>query len=63
MAFLGYIRHWWFWIATDALSIGLFIYKHLYLTAVLYLIFGIMCAVGLMQWRRTWKAEQNPLPA
>ena len=54
------LEHWWFWIATDALSIGLFVYKHLYLTAVLYLIFGIMCAVGLRQWTKTMRDAQTP---
>ncbi len=57
------LEHWWFWIAANALSIGLFIYKHLYLTAALYLIFGIMCAIGWMKWKQTWRAEQNALMA
>lgn len=53
------LEHWLFWIVTDALSIGLFIYKHLYLTAGLYFIFGIMCALGLRQWMRTWRTGQD----
>ncbi len=57
------LEHWAFWITTDALSIGLFIYKRLYLTAALYLIFGIMCGVGWTQWTRTWRKDRRPAGA
>ncbi len=45
------VENWWFWIVGDVLVIALYIYKHLYLTAGLYVIFLAMCIAGLMEWR------------
>jgi nicotinamide mononucleotide transporter len=46
------IENWWFWIIGDALAIGLYIYKDLWLTAVLYAIFLAMCVAGLVEWKK-----------
>jgi nicotinamide mononucleotide transporter len=47
------IENWWLWIVGDVLVIGLYIYKHLYLTSVLYVIFLAMCVAALVEWERT----------
>jgi nicotinamide mononucleotide transporter len=49
------IENWWFWIVGDALVIGLYIYKHLYLTSALYLIFLAMCVAALLEWEKAAK--------
>jgi nicotinamide mononucleotide transporter len=46
------IENWWFWIVGDVLVIGLYIYKHLYLTSGLYVVFLAMSIAGLMEWQR-----------
>lgn len=46
------VENWWFWIVGDALVIGLYIYKQLYLTSLLYLVFLAMSIAALMEWRR-----------
>jgi nicotinamide mononucleotide transporter len=46
------VENWWFWIVGDALVIGLYIYKHLYLTSILYAIFLAMCIAGLLEWQK-----------
>jgi nicotinamide mononucleotide transporter len=53
------IENWWFWIVGDALVIGLYIYKHLYLTSVLYVIFLAMCVAALIEWERAAKKMQT----
>ena len=50
------IENWFIWISVDVIYIGLYFYKHLYLTSILYLIFMIMCFAGLAEWR---KSERN----
>ena len=46
------IENWWFWLLGDVLVIGLYIYKHLYLTSVLYGIFLAMSVAALLEWQR-----------
>jgi len=46
------VQNWWFWIVSDVLVIGLYIYKHLYLSSVLYAFFLVMCIAGLLEWQK-----------
>ncbi len=52
------LENWWMWIVTDAISVGLYLYKSLTLTAILYLVFLAMCITGLLQWRRTLRSGE-----
>jgi nicotinamide mononucleotide transporter len=49
-----YLHHWILWIVIDSLSIGLYISKSLYLTALLYSVFMLLCIKGYYQWRETF---------
>jgi nicotinamide mononucleotide transporter len=46
------VENWHVWIAVDILYVGLYLYKHLVLTAVLYGLFVLMAVVGLRAWSR-----------
>ena len=48
-----FIENWLVWIATDALCVGLYIYKNLYPTAILFIIYTVMAWVGYQQWKKT----------
>ena len=58
-----YLECWWVWISIDVISIGLYGYKHLALTAVLYAIFLVMCVVGLRDWKTSLARESAALRA
>lgn len=45
-----YLENWWVWMAADVIYVGLYIYKSLYLTSVLYMIFIVLCVAGLKAW-------------
>ena len=49
-----YLHHWILWIIIDLISIGLYLYKTLYLTALLYLLFMTLCIKGYYQWREAY---------
>ena len=46
------VESWVFWIAVDALAIGVFTWRGLGVTAALYSLFLVMAVVGLNQWQR-----------
>ncbi len=52
------LDNWLMWIAVDAVYVGLFFYKELYLTTVLYLVFFFMAMTGYLQWQKEWKAQK-----
>jgi nicotinamide mononucleotide transporter len=47
-----FIASWWLWIVLDAIYSGLYYYKALPLTAVLYAGFILLAAYGLRAWQR-----------
>ena len=48
-----FIENWLVWIVVDALCIGLYIYKGLYPTVILFIIYTLMAWVGYQQWKKT----------
>ena len=46
------LESWWVWIAVNLVYIGLYVYKGLVLTAILYAIFAALSVVGLLNWRQ-----------
>ena len=47
-----YLENWIAWIVVNVVSVGLFAYKGLWLTVILYAIFIAMSIVGWRAWRR-----------
>lgn len=52
-----YLESWWIWITADVIYIPLYLYKGLYQTSALYLVFLVLCVVGLRQWQRELTAS------
>ena len=51
------LENWAVWIAVDVLYVGMFIYKGLYVTAVLYAVFLGLAVKGWIDWRKSIRAE------
>lgn len=47
------IENWVVWILVDVLYVGLYVYKNLHLTALLYAVFVIMAIMGLRSWSKS----------
>jgi nicotinamide mononucleotide transporter len=52
-----FIESWWLWIALDVISIGLYLFKGLNVTAALYLILMVLCFYGIVDWRKAERAQ------
>jgi len=51
------IENWHTWIVVDVLYVGLYIYKGLNLTAILYAVFVVLAVLGLRAWQSAARAE------
>ena len=47
-----WIENWAVWLAVNVVSVGLFAYKGLWLTVVLYALFALLSVVGWRAWRK-----------
>lgn len=47
-----YIEHWLIWIFVDLFSAGLYIYKGLWATSILFLVYTLMAVVGYRKWKK-----------
>lgn len=50
-----YLEQWLLWIVANAVSLGLYMYKDLYPTAVLFFVYLILAFVGYYNWKRMMK--------
>jgi nicotinamide mononucleotide transporter len=55
------LENWYLWLAADVAYVWLYVARRLYLTAVLYALFIVLCLVGLRRWRAA--AANAPGPA
>lgn len=47
-----YVEQWLVWLVVDAVTVGLYIYKGIPLTAGLYGLYTCLAVVGYLRWRR-----------
>lgn len=55
-----WVQNWLVWIAVDVVYVGLFASQGLWLTAVLYAGFTVLCVHGLRTWRAAQRAPAPP---
>lgn len=53
------IENWLFWIVVDLVSTGLYIYKGLYPTAMLFLFLTVMAVIGYNAWKKDLTKTAN----
>lgn len=54
-----HIEHWLIWIVVDSVSLCLYIYKDLYPTSVLFVIYTVMAFVGYFAWKKIYISEKS----
>ncbi len=54
-----YIENWTVWAVVNVLSVGLFVYKALWLTAGLYALFAVLSVLGWRAWQARLQAPST----
>lgn len=52
-----YLEQWLVWLVVDVVSCGLYVYKGLDYTAVLYGLYAIIAFFGYLKWKRIMKTD------
>jgi nicotinamide mononucleotide transporter len=58
-----WIENWMVWIAVDAVYVGMYVVKGLFLMAGLYAVFLGLAVAGLLAWRRSAPVRSPSAPA
>jgi nicotinamide mononucleotide transporter len=53
------LENWLFWVVIDAVSMFMYIYKELYATAILFLVYTLIAVVGYQKWKREWRISET----
>lgn len=53
-----YIQNWIFWIIIDFVAMGTYIYKGLYPTVILFLVYTLMAFIGYRKWKKDMVTEK-----
>ncbi len=48
------LEHWLFWIVVNIVSIGLYFYRGLYATIILFAVLAVMAFIGYFEWKKAW---------
>lgn len=50
-------ENWWYWLLIDLVSIAIYWSRGLELTAVLFVLYVLLIPVGMLQWRKAYRAQ------
>jgi len=49
------IEQWIIWVLVDAISVGMYIYKSMYPTVILFVVYTILAFIGYLKWKKSLK--------
>ncbi len=49
-----YIENWFWWCVINIISIGMYVYKELYFTSVLFFVYLILAILGYVSWKKKY---------
>jgi nicotinamide mononucleotide transporter len=53
------LENWLIWIFVDIIYVGVYISKDLYATAIMYALYIYIAAIGYLNWRKTYREQNN----
>jgi len=55
-----YVEQWWFWFAINIVSCGLYIWKGLHTTSILFAIYSVISVFGYFKWKKMMHNQSQP---
>jgi nicotinamide mononucleotide transporter len=56
------LEMWWVWVVVNGVALGLYIYKGLYPTSILFFLYSAMSFVGYLQWKKSMNTRAITSP-
>jgi nicotinamide mononucleotide transporter len=51
------LENWLIWVFVDIIYVGVYLFKGLHLTAVMYAIYVAIALMGYIDWKKDWKKQ------
>jgi nicotinamide mononucleotide transporter len=51
------LQNWLIWIFVDIIYVGVYTFKELHLTAIMYAIYVAMALLGYLDWRKEYRKQ------
>ncbi len=58
-----HVEQWWFWFVVNIVSCGLYIWKGLYPTSILFAIYSVISIFGYFKWKKIMENQLQPTMA
>lgn len=56
------LEHWLIWVVVNVVSIGLYFYRGLYPSIILFAFLTILAVIGYFEWKNEWKKNKVEQP-
>jgi nicotinamide mononucleotide transporter len=53
------IQHWLIWIVVDSVSLGLYLYKGMYPTVILFFVYTVFAVIGYLLWKKNLNIQKT----
>lgn len=53
------LQNWLLWIFVDIIYVGVYLFKGLHLTAVMYAVYVVLALIGYLDWKKDYKKQVN----
>jgi nicotinamide mononucleotide transporter len=57
-----YLEQWWLWFVVNVVSSALYLWKGLYPTAVLFMIYSVISVFGYFRWKKMMMDSEDKIP-
>ncbi|MGB4445648.1 MAG: nicotinamide riboside transporter PnuC, partial [Dysgonamonadaceae bacterium] len=57
-----YLEQWWLWFVVNVVSSALYLWKGLYPTAGLFMIYSVISVFGYFRWKKMMMDAEDKIP-